>query len=67
MNFYRAVFPEKNFLENIHKKDGFWGTYHLIFTISGQSYDLKNYDLKIDYICHKTVEFQRNLKHFKFV
>ena len=30
MNFYREVFPEKNFLENIHKKCGFWGTYPLI-------------------------------------
>ena len=37
MNFYRAVFPEKNFLENIHKKRqvlgyllGLWryDTYH---------------------------------------
>ena len=43
MNFYRAVFPEKNFLENIRNKGGFWGTYPLIF-----------------------MEFQRNLKHFKF-
>ena len=42
MNFYRAVFAEKNFLLNIHKKDGFWGTYPLIFTLSGQSYDEKN-------------------------
>ena len=23
MNFYQAVFPEKNFLENINKKGGF--------------------------------------------
>ena len=33
MNFYRAVFPEKNFLENIHKKGGFWGTYPLILPL----------------------------------
>ena len=46
MNFYRAVFPEKNFLENIPQKGGFWGNYPLIFTPSGQNYDLKNYDLK---------------------
>ena len=46
MNFYRAVFPEKNFLENIHKKCGIWGTYPLIFTLCGQNYDYKNYDLK---------------------
>ena len=29
MNFYPSVFPEKNFLVNIHKKGGFWGTYPL--------------------------------------
>ena len=29
MNFYQAVFPEKNFLENIHRKGGFWGNYPL--------------------------------------
>ena len=39
MNFYQTVFPEKNFLENIHKKDEFWGTDPLIFTLSGQSYE----------------------------
>ena len=39
MNFYPAVFPQKNLLENIHKKGGFWGTYPLIFTLSGQNYD----------------------------
>ena len=38
MNFYQAVFTEKNFLR-IHKKGGFLGTYPLIFTLSGQSYD----------------------------
>ena len=42
MNFYRAVFHEKNFLENIHKKL----TYHLIFTLSDQNYAQTNYDLK---------------------
>ena len=41
MNFYRTVFPGKNFLENIHKKDEFWGTDPLIFTLSGQSYEQK--------------------------
>ena len=30
MNFYQAVFPEKNFLENIHKKGRLWGTYPII-------------------------------------
>ena len=38
MNFYQAVFPEQNFLENIHKKSGFWGTNQLIFTLSVESY-----------------------------
>ena len=46
MKIYRAVFPEKNFLKNIHQKGGFWGTYSLIFTLSGQNYDKKKYDLK---------------------
>ena len=46
MNFYRAVFPEKNFLENIHKKVRFGGTSPLIFTLFGQNYDQTNYDLK---------------------
>ena len=55
MNFYRAVFPEKNFLENIHKKGGFRGTYPVIFTLFGKTItkDKKNYDLNLDFICHK--------------
>ena len=36
MNFYQLVFLEKNFLENIRN-------YPLIFTLSDQSYDSKNY------------------------
>ena len=43
MNFYQSVFPEKNSIENIRNKVGFWGNYPLIFTLSGQSYDSKNY------------------------
>ena len=43
MNFYQLVFLEKNFLENILKKVGFWGNYPSIFTLCGQSYDFKNY------------------------
>ena len=43
MNFYQSVFREKNFLENIRKNFGFWGNYPLIFTLSDQSYDSKNY------------------------
>ena len=43
MNFYQSVFLENNFLENIRKKVRFWGNYPLIFTLSDQSYDPKNY------------------------
>ena len=43
MNFYQSVFLEKNFSENIRKKVGFGGNYPLIFTLSDQSYDSKNY------------------------
>ena len=43
MNFNQSVFLEKNFLENIRKKSGFRGNYPLIFTLSDQSYDFKNY------------------------
>ena len=43
MNIYQSVFLDKNFLGNIHKKVWFWGNYHLIFTLSGLSYDTKNY------------------------
>ena len=47
MNFYQSVLLEENFLENISKKVGFWGNYPLIFTLSEQTYDSKNYFLKI--------------------
>ena len=43
MNFYHSVFLEKNFLENIRKKNGLVGNYPLVFTLSDQSYDSKNY------------------------
>ena len=44
MNFYLSVFLEKKFFENICKKVGFWGNYYpLIFTLSDQSNDSKNY------------------------
>ena len=46
MNFYQSVFLQKNFLENIRKKVGFGGNYPLIFTLSDQSFDSKNYFLK---------------------
>ena len=43
MNFYQSVLLEKNFLEKNRKKVGFGGNYPLIFTLSNQSYDSKNY------------------------
>ena len=43
MNFYHSVFLEKNVLENIRKNVAFWGNYPLIFTLSDQSCDSKNY------------------------
>ena len=43
MNFYQSVFLQKNFLENIRKNVGFGGNYPLIFTLSDQSFDSKNY------------------------
>ena len=51
MNFYQAVFPEKNFLENIHKKAGF---YPLIFTLFGQSCGYKKYYLKSRLLIYAT-------------
>ena len=42
MKFYRVVFPEKNFLENIHKKGGFWGTYPLILPFFVRAMTKKN-------------------------
>ena len=57
---YRAAFPEKKILENTVKKTiGFWGTYPLIFTLSGQNYDSKNYDLKsrLSRFCHQSLDF----------
>ena len=46
MNFYQSVFLEKNFFENIRKKVRFGGNYPLIFTLSDQSNDSKNYFYK---------------------
>ena len=66
MNLYQAVLSENNYLENIHKKGEFWGTYSLIFTLFDQSFDKKIIIKNLDYKWHKAVEFQRNLKHFNF-
>ena len=46
MNFYQSVLLEKNFLENISRKVGFWGNYPLIFTLYDRTYDSKNFFLK---------------------
>ena len=43
MNFYQSVFLKKFLGGSIRKKVGFHGNYPLIFTLSGQSYDSKNY------------------------
>ena len=68
MNFNQLVFLENNLLGNIRKKVGFWGNYPLIFTLSGQSYDSKNYfqKLRLFNLCHEYLELQKNLKHLKF-
>ena len=50
MNFYESVFLEKNFLENIHKKVGFVGSYPLIFTLSDQALTPKIIFKNLDYI-----------------
>ena len=47
INFYQSVLLEKNFLEKISKKVGFWGNYPLIFILSDQTYDSKNHFFKI--------------------
>ena len=64
MNFYQSVFLEKNFFENIRKKVRFGGNYPLIFTLSDQNYDSKNYFKNLDYICHKSVELPKKSKTF---
>ena len=43
MNFYHSVFREIKLFENIRKKVGFGGNCPLIFTLSDQSNDSKNY------------------------
>ena len=65
--FLSVSFPWKKLIRKyLQKKGGFCGNYPLIFTLSGQSYAFKNYFSNLDYICHKSEELQRNLKHFKF-
>ena len=39
MNFYQTVFPEKNYLENVHKKRQVRGINPLLFTLSGPNYE----------------------------
>ena len=62
MNFYKSVFPEKNFFENICKKGRFWGNYPSMFTLRAMTSTF----LYLDYICHKSVELQRDRKHLIF-
>ena len=64
MKFYQSVLLEKNFLENIGKKFGFWGNYPFIFTLSGQTYDSKTVFKNLHSICHKSVELQNKSKTF---
>ena len=66
MNFYQSVLLEKIFLENISQKVGFWGNYPLIFTLSDQTYDSKNYFKKIRLYATNLWSCKMNLKHFKF-
>ena len=64
MNFYRSVFLEKNFFEKM-KKVWFWGNYTLIFNLSDQSNDSKNYLKKFIYATNLW-SCKTNLKRFKF-
>ena len=41
MNFHPPVFPEKKVFRKYSQKGVFLGTYPLIFTLFGQSYDQK--------------------------
>ena len=67
MTFYQSVFFEKNFFENIRKKKSGLGVITLIFTLSHQNYDSKNYFLKLKlYMPQICGVAQKNLKHFKF-
>ena len=70
MNFYQSfILEKKNFLENICKEVGFWDNYMypLVFTLSGQGNDSKNYFKNLDYICHKSIELQKESKTFLFL
>ena len=63
MIFYQSVSLKKNFFENICKKVGFCGNYpYLPFLIMTPKIIFKN----LEYICHISVELQKNLKCFKF-
>ena len=49
------------------KKGGIVGICSLIFNLSDQSYDYKDYFLKSrPYAILKAMELQRNIKHFKY-
>ena len=61
MNFYRAVSSEKNFRKYSQKRRVLGYLPFLVRTMT-KKIMIKN----LDSICHKTVKFQKNLKHFKF-
>ena len=52
MNFYQSVLLEKSFFENNCKKVRTRTPKIILKTL--------------DYMCHKSVELQKNLKHFNF-
>ena len=64
MSFYQSVLLEKNILENISKKVGFWGNYPLIFTLLIRPMTPKIVFKNLDSICHKSVELQNKSKTF---
>ena len=64
MNFYQSGFLEKTFFEHIRKKVRFWGNYPLIFTLSDQSNDSKNYFQKFRQYMPQICGVIKNLKHF---
>ena len=68
MNFYQSVFPEKMFSKTFAKKagSGVITFQYLLFLVRATCMPAKVIFSNLDYICHKSMELQRNLKHFKF-
>ena len=67
MNFYQSVLLEKNFLEKISRKVGFWGNYPLIFTLMIGPMTPKIVFKNLDSICHKSVKLQNKSKSFEIL